>query len=75
MEEDTSMQVHIDKFQMIIDQLVNIDRQVFDQNLAHILSPFFHTLVVVFSTRINQLSMELICRQLLQEKLQCKQEL
>jgi hypothetical protein len=73
MEEDTSMQVHIDKFQMIIDQLTNIDHQVSDENLAFTLlvnlPPSFHTLVVSFNTHITILSMELKCGQLLQEEL------
>jgi hypothetical protein len=79
MEENILMQVHIDEFQMIINQLVNIDHQVSDQNLAFTflvnLPLSFHTLVVSFSTRINQLSMELKCGQFLQEELRCKQEL
>jgi hypothetical protein len=73
MEEDISMQVHIDKFQVIIDQLANIDHQVFDENLAFTLlanlPPSLHTLVVSFSIHINQLSMELKCGQLLLEEL------
>jgi hypothetical protein len=53
MEEGTSMQAHIDKVQMILMTLP--------------LS--FHTLVVSLNTRTNQLSMELICGQLLQKEL------
>jgi hypothetical protein len=34
-----------------------------------------HTFVVSFSTCIDQLSMELVCGQLLQEKLWCKREM
>jgi hypothetical protein len=34
MEEGTLVQVHIDKFCMITNQLTNIDHIVFDENLA-----------------------------------------
>jgi len=61
---------------MIVDQLANIDHQNFYDDLAFTflrsLPLSFHTLVVSLSTRSNQLSMELICGQLLQEKLRCK---
>jgi hypothetical protein len=63
---------------MIVDQLINIDHQAFYEDLAftflRILSSSFHILVVSLSTHINQLFMELICGQLLQKKLRCKQE-
>jgi hypothetical protein len=69
MEEGTSMQVHIDKFWMIRNQLTNIDHQVFDEDLAFTLlgnlSSSFHNLVVSLNTRTNQVSMELMCGQLL----------
>jgi hypothetical protein len=69
MEEGTSMQVHIEKFWMIGNQLTNIDHQVFDEDLAFTLlgnlSSSFHNLVSSLSTRTNQLSMELICGQFL----------
>jgi hypothetical protein len=61
---------------MIANRLTNIDHQVFDDDLAFILlrslPPSFHTLVVSLSTYTNELSMELVCGQSLQEKLQCK---
>jgi hypothetical protein len=69
MEEGTSMQVRIDKFWMIGNQLTNIEHQVFDEDLAFTLlgnlSSSFHNLVVSPSTCTNQLSMELMCGQLL----------
>jgi hypothetical protein len=50
MEEGTLVQVHINKFYMITNQLANIDHIIFDENLAFTflrgLPPFFHTLVV-----------------------------
>jgi hypothetical protein len=61
---------------MIVDQLVNIDHQIFYEDLTFTLLkslPFsFHALVVSHGTHIDQLSMELVSGQLLQEKLQCK---
>jgi len=69
MEESTLVQARIDKLWMI----VNIDHQVFNEDLAftflEILPSFFHTLVVSLSTHINQFFMELVSKQLLQEKL------
>ncbi len=60
------MQVHIDKLQMIANQLTNIDHQVLDENLAFTflkkLPPFSHTLVVTLNTCID---MELLCGQLM----------
>jgi len=54
---------------MIVNQLTNIDCQVFDEDLASALlgslPPSFYTLVVSFSTHIDQLSMELVCGQLM----------
>jgi hypothetical protein len=61
---------------MIAYQLVNIDHRIFDEDLPFTflkkLPLSFHALVVSHSTHIDQLSMELVCGQLLQEKLQCK---
>ncbi len=58
---------------MITYQLTNINHKIYDENLAFILLrnlPLsIHTFVVSFSIRIDQLSMELVCGQLLQEKL------
>jgi hypothetical protein len=58
------------------DQLTNIDHQIFDEDLTCTLLKSlplsFHALVVSHNTCIDQLSMELVCGQLLQEKLQCK---
>jgi hypothetical protein len=34
MQEGTSMQVHIDKLRMIVNQLTNINHKVYDENLA-----------------------------------------
>jgi hypothetical protein len=49
---------------MIANQLVNIDYQVFDEDLACTFlknfSPSFHIVVFSFSICTNQLSMELI---------------
>jgi hypothetical protein len=53
---------------MIVNQLANIDHQVFYEDLAFTLLgnlPPFHTLVVSLNTCIDQLSMELVCGQLL----------
>ncbi len=65
MEEHTLVQAHIDKLQMIANQLTNIDHQVFNEDLTFtllgILPPSFYTLVVSLSTHIDQLSMELVC--------------
>jgi hypothetical protein len=73
MEERTSLQVHIDKFWMIANQLTNIDHQVFYEDSTFTfggsLPLSFHTFVISLSTHIDQLSMELVCRQLLQEEL------
>jgi hypothetical protein len=73
MEERTSLQVHIDKFRMIANQLANIDHQVSNEDLAFTfggsLPLSFHTFVISLSTHIDKLSMELVCGQLLQEKL------
>jgi len=83
MEEGTLVQVRIDKLWMIVDQLINIDHQVFYEDLAFTifgilsssfwsLSSSFHTLVVLVNTNINQLFMGLVCGQLLQKKLRCR---
>jgi hypothetical protein len=80
MEEGTLVQAHIDKLWMIVDQLINIHHQIFYEDLAFTflgilsssfsnLSSFFHTLVVSFSTHINQLFMGFVCGQLLQKEL------
>jgi hypothetical protein len=57
---------------MIVDQLANIDHQKIYDDLAFTflgsLPSSFHTRVVSLSTCSNQLSMELICGLLLQEK-------
>jgi hypothetical protein len=56
MEEDIGVQVHIDKFCIITNQLANIDHIVFDENLAFTflggLPPSFHTLVVSLNLSI-----------------------
>ncbi len=61
---------------MITNQLPNINHQIYDEDLAFTLLGSLwlsiHTFVVSFSTHTNQLSMELVCGQLLQEELQCK---
>jgi hypothetical protein len=58
---------------MIAYLLTNIDHQMFYEDLAFTLfkelPSFFHPFLVSFSTRIDQLSMELPCEQLLQEEL------
>jgi hypothetical protein len=78
MEERTLVQARIDKLQMIAYQWTNIDHQVFDEDLTFTLlgslPPSFYTLVVSLSTHIDQLSMELVCGQLMQKKLGCKWE-
>ncbi len=69
MKESTSMQAHIDKLWMIADELVNIDHQIFYEDLTFTLlkslSLSFHAFVVSHSTHIDQLSMDLVCGQLL----------
>jgi hypothetical protein len=61
---------------MITNQLTNINHQIYDEDLAFTLLrnlPLsIHTFVVSFSICPNQLFMELVCGQLLQEKLRCK---
>jgi hypothetical protein len=63
---------------MITNQLTNINHQIYDEELAFTLLGSLwlsiHTFVVSFSIRTNKLPMELICGQLLQEKLLCKWE-
>jgi hypothetical protein len=58
---------------MIANQLANIDHQVFDEDLTFTfggsLPLSFHTFVISLSTHIDQLSVELVCGQLLQEEL------
>jgi hypothetical protein len=65
MEEDILVQAHIDKLQMIANQLTNNDHQVFYEDLTFTLlgnlPPSFYTLVVSINTHIDQLSMELVC--------------
>jgi hypothetical protein len=69
MEEGTLMQKHINKFWMIVSQLVNIDHQLFDEDLAFTflrnLPPSCHTFMDSFNICIDQLSMGLLCGQLL----------
>jgi hypothetical protein len=54
---------------MIADELVNIDHQIFYEDLTFTLlkslSLSFHAFVVSHSTHIDQLSMDLVCGQLL----------
>jgi len=55
---------------MIIYQLTNINHQIYDEDLSFTLLGSLplsiHTFVVSFSTHNDQLSMELVCGQLLQ---------
>jgi hypothetical protein len=78
MDKSTLVQTHINKLQMIIDQLTNIDHQISNENLAFTffrnLPPSFHTLMVSLGTHIDQLFMELVCGKLLQKELRCKQQ-
>jgi hypothetical protein len=75
-EEGTSMEVHIDKFCMVIDQLANIDCPICCKYLTFTflssLPPFVHTLTILLNTYTDELSMELIHGQLLQKELQSK---
>ncbi len=70
------MQVHIDKFCMVIYQLANIDCPIcyeyFTFTFLSSLSPFVHTLTILLNTYIDELFMELIHGQLLQKELQSK---
>jgi hypothetical protein len=58
---------------MIVSQLVNIDHQLFEEDLAFTflrnLPPSCHTFMDSFNICIDQLSMGLVCGQLLQEEL------
>jgi hypothetical protein len=63
---------------MIVDQLINIGHVDYNEDLAFTFSwsvpPFFHTLLIWLNTCTNELFMELVCGQLLQNKLQFKQK-
>jgi len=78
MEEGTLVQAHINKASDDCKSIKKHWSSSFYENLActflRSLPPSFHTLVVSFSTCIDQLSMELICGKLLREELHCKQE-
>jgi hypothetical protein len=78
MEEGILVQAHISKVCMIVDQLANIDHPIFNEDFAFTflgsLPSFFHTSVVLNSSHTNELSMELVCGQILQEELQFQQE-
>ncbi len=58
--------------------MANIDHPVFDEDLTFTFGGSlwlsFHTFVISLSTHIDQLSVELVCGQLLQEELWCEQE-
>jgi hypothetical protein len=58
---------------MIVSQLVNIGHQLFDEDLAFTflgnLPPSCNTFMDSFNICIDQLSMGLVCGQLLQEEL------
>jgi hypothetical protein len=58
------MQVHIDKFCMVIDQSVNIDCPICYEYLTFTFlsnfPPSIHTLTILLNTYINELSMELV---------------
>ncbi len=66
------MQAHINKLHLIVDQLTNIDHPISNEDLSFTflgnLPSSFHTLVVPFSTYINELSIKLIYQQLLQNE-------
>ncbi len=70
------MQVHINKFYMVIDQLANIDCPICYEYLTFTfpsnLPPSIHTLTILLNTYINELSMELVHGQFLQKELQYK---
>jgi len=69
MEEGILVQAHIDKFQMIADQLTNTYHQGSNEDLSFTLlrywPPSFHTFVLSLSIHNDQLFMELVCKQFL----------
>ncbi len=79
MEEGILVQVHISKVRMLVDQLASIDHPISIEDCAFTflgsLWSFFHTLVVLYNNHTNELSMELVCGQILQKELWFKQEL